>query len=195
MANKNGREIEIQVRVEKIGNLLKFLKQNAQFIGSEHQIDTYYSPIKNSFIDVRPVREWLRLRNSSGKYTVTYKNIRFEEDGRTHDKVEFESEIKDITQLENIFLALNFKPIVTVDKKRQIYVYKAYEVSIDSVDNLGDFVEIEYKGEVNSKKPSDITQEMVDFLRKNGCGKILRNYSGYPHQILFPNEVVSEEYH
>lgn len=33
---------------------------------------------------------------------------------------------------------------------------------------------------------------MVDFLKQVGCGKIIRNYVGYPFLMLFPSEVKYE---
>ena len=37
-----------------------------------------------------------------------------------------------------------------------------------------------------SKKTTD---EMVEFLKSLGCGKIERDYVGYPFKLLFPGEV------
>jgi len=34
---------------------------------------------------------------------------------------------------------------------------------------------------------------MIKFLKNIGCGKIKRNYVGYPFQLLFPSEVKLEE--
>ncbi len=64
-----------------------------------------------------------------------------------------------------------------------------YEIAVDSVKGLGDFVEIEHFGEAGDKPPEQITKEMVQFLKDIGCGEIKRNYVGYPFLILFPDEV------
>lgn len=87
--------------------------------------------------------------------------------------------------------ALNFKPLVVVDKVRKIWKYKNYEIGIDSVKKLGNFVEVEYIGD---KKviPDKVTVEMVNFLKELGCGKVERNYVGYPFQLLFGDEVKIE---
>ena len=97
-----------------------------------------------------------------------------------------------IDKIRKIFSALNFKSIVIVDKLRKIWTYKAYEVAIDSVKTLGNFVEVEYIGKDEKVNPEKVTGEMVDFLKKVGCGKITRNYVGYPFLILFPKEVKYE---
>ena len=97
-------------------------------------------------------------------------------------------------QVEKIFNSLEINPIVIVDKTRKIYKYKDYEISIDSIKSLGNFVEIEYKGKHTTKSPAKITDEMIKFLKDLNCGKISRNYVGYPFQMLFPKEVKYETF-
>ncbi len=194
MKNKKFIEIEIQVQLEKVKNLLKFLKKNAKFIGKEHQIDSYFTPAHRNFLAKKPIKEWLRLRNSSGKYSVNYKNWYYDKNGKSDYCDEFETEIKDIEALEKMFKALNVKPLTVVDKTREIYRYKDFEIAIDSVKNLGDYVEMEFKGKSNGKTAKDINEEMVKFLKDRNCGKIYRNYGGYPFKLLFPGQEKIEEY-
>jgi len=193
MSNAGDKEIEIQVQIEHSKDLISFLKKKAKFIGKERQIDKYFSPKHRDFLKVRPVVEWLRLRDSSGKLSINYKNWHVDKEGRSHFCDEYETPIGSIKQLESIFAPLGINQITVVDKTRKIYMYKNYEVSIDSIKGLGDFVEIEYKGKLGKKKPTDITKEMVKFLKDLNCGKISRNYVGYPFQLLFPKEVKIEE--
>ena len=189
----NNIEIEIQVNVEKIKPLIKFLKSNAVFRAKKHQIDEYFSPIHKDFLGVRPVSEWLRLRNTGKQYSINYKNWHYGKDNKSYYCDELETGIENIDKVRKILSALNFKSIVTVDKLRKTYTYKNYEVAIDSVKTLGDFVEIEYIGKDEKADPKKITAGMIDFLKKTGCGKIKRNYGGYPYLLLFPKEVKYEE--
>jgi adenylate cyclase class 2 len=189
----NDVEIEIQVNIEDSKPLIDFLTKNANFQKETHQIDEYFSPAHRNFIGVRPVNEWLRLRNADSKYSINYKNWHREKDGRDYYCDEYETKIEDLTQLKKILDVLNFKPLVKVDKVRRIWVYKDYEIAVDSVKNLGDFVEIEYIGKDEKVDPKEVTTEMINFLKGIGCGKIKRNYVGYPFQLLFPKEVKFEE--
>ncbi len=186
-------EIEIQVKIENSQPLLALLEKNADFNGEKQQKDEYFSPANRSFIEVRPIKEWLRLRNSGGKFSLNYKNWHYDEDGKSNYCDEYETEIGDLVQLKKILGTLNFKPLVQVDKLRRIWTYKDYEIAVDSVKGLGDFVEIEYIGKDKEIEPKKVTEEMVEFLKKAGCGKIKRNYVGYPFQLLFPEEVKFEE--
>jgi adenylate cyclase class 2 len=187
-------EIEIKVKVESTKDLIKFLKKEAKFLHKSHQIDQYYTPFHRNFIAVRPTPEWLRLRNSDGKFSINYKNWHYDKNGKSHYCDEYETKVEDIEQMKQIFTALNIKPLVVVDKIRESYLYKDYEVALDSVKNLGKFVEVEFKGKSQNKKPEDICSEMVAFLKEHQCGTIKRNYVGYPFQLLFPQEINVEEY-
>jgi len=186
-------EIEIQVNIENSKQLLEFLDKNGKFIGEKHQIDEYFSPAHRNFLKPRPMHEWLRLRDSNGKYSINYKNWHFDDSGKSYHGDEYESKIEDLKQVKEILEALDFKMCVEVDKLRKIWIYKDYEVAVDSVKNLGSFVEIEYKGKDDDVDPKKATEGMIAFLKGVGVGKIKRNYVGYPFQLLFPKEVKFEE--
>lgn len=141
-----------------------------------------------------PGDEWLRLRDDNGIFSVTYKNWHHGEDGKSTYCDEYETIIKNIGQAQLIFKALDMKELAKVEKQRSKYRYGDYEISIDKVKDLGDFVELEYSGHRDAKEAKVITDEMVQFLKKLGVGKIYRNYVGYPFQILFPNDLELEEY-
>lgn len=186
-------EIEIQVNIEDSKPLLDFLEKNANFQSEKHQLDEYFSPAHRNFIGVRPVKEWLRLRDSGGDYSINYKNWYFNKEGKSYYCDEYETKVEDKDQIKKILNVLNFKPIVVVDKTRKNWRYKDYDIAVDSVKGLGDFVEIEYIGENQEVEPEKVTEEMISFLKNLGCGKIKRNYVGYPFQLLFPEEVKLDE--
>jgi len=186
-------EIEIQVKIEKSQQLVEFLNKNAKFKFEDHQIDEYFTPSHRDFTSVRPVDEWLRLRDSSGKIFITYKNWHRDENGKSTYCDEYELSIEDIGRMKKIFQALNFKNVAVVDKTRKSWDYENFEISMDSIKGLGDFVEVEYKGSGENIDPKKIVSEMIKFLKGIGCGKIERNHVGYPFQLLFPNEVKFEE--
>ncbi|OGK18114.1 hypothetical protein A3D80_02115 [Candidatus Roizmanbacteria bacterium RIFCSPHIGHO2_02_FULL_40_13b] len=192
MAHKN-IEIEIQVNVENAKPLMAFLEKNGVFKGEKRQVDEYFSPAHRDFLAKRPVSEWLRLRDADGKYSMTYKNWHYDKKGKSMEFCdEVETNVESIEQTRKIFSALNLKSIALVDKVRKTWTYKEYEIAVDSVKTLGDFVEVEYIGNDENVDPEKVTGEMVAFLKKVGCGKITRNYVGYPFLMLFPDEVKYE---
>ncbi|MDD3190762.1 MAG: class IV adenylate cyclase [Candidatus Pacebacteria bacterium] len=174
-------------------NKILINKSNGAFQAEKHQVDEYFSPAHRNFLDIRPVEEWLRLRDADGKYSINYKNWHFEQDGKSHYCDKIETKVENINQMKNIFSALDFESMVIVDKLRKIYNYKDYEVAIDSVKNLGDFIEVEYIGTDEKISPAKVAGEMVDFLKEAGCENIMKNYVGYPFLLLFPEEAKYEE--
>ena len=185
-------EIEIQVKIENNKPLLEFLEKNAEFKAEKNQIDEYFSPAHRNFLKTRPVNEWLRLRSADGIYSINYKNWHSGENGKGNYCDEYETKVEDSDKAKKIFNAINFKSIVTVNKMRKIWVHKNYEIAVDSVKDLGNFVEIEYIGKNEKVDPKKITEEMVIFLKNLKLGKIERNYVGYPFMLLFKNEVKHE---
>lgn len=185
MAHGN-KEVEIKVKVENAASLLAFLGKNAEFKSEERQVDEYFTPAHRNFLAERPVREWLRLRDENGKFSVNYKNWHFDSNGKTSSCDEFETRVEDSAKLRSLFAAIGIKPVVKVDKARRKWHYENYEIAVDSVEGLGEFVEIELRG--SSADPKQVTDGMMDFLRQRGVGKIQRNYQGYPFLLLFPGE-------
>lgn len=189
MATPDCVEIEIQVQIEKLQSLSAFLKKFGRFVGKKTQHDTYFVPEHRNFLLERPVSEWLRIRESSGVSSVNYKHWHQDQKRRNLYCDELETEVTKGDQIKNLFAAVGMKPIITVHKVREIWVYQDYEISIDTVKHLGCFVEIEYCGTDPSREAPKIIREMIRFLKRLRCGKIARNYEGYPFQLLFPKEV------
>lgn len=105
MANKD-IEIEIQVNVEHSKPLIEFLEKNGNFQSEKRQIDEYFSPAHRDFLSVRPVAEWLRLRDDEGKYSLNYKNWHFDKNGKSHYCDEFETKLENIEPAKKIFRPL-----------------------------------------------------------------------------------------
>lgn len=191
-SNMKDVEIEIQVRISDDTKLRKFLEEKAEFTGESYQKDEYFTPQHRNFIGITPVAEWLRLRESSAG-SVTYKNWHYNSDGKGEYCDEYESDVGNIDQMRKIFAALNIAPVITVEKLRKTWRYDNYEIALDRVTDLGDFVEVEYKARHHQGSPKEILSEMIAFLKKIDCGKIEQNFVGYPFMLLYPNEVKFEE--
>lgn len=186
-------EIEIQVKIQNAEPLMAFLQKEADFVSESRQIDEYFTPPHRDFLAVRPIKEWLRLRSENGRNSITYKNWHYQADGRSYHADEFESTVENFESLKKLFAALNMRPLAVVDKLRKKWNYQDYEIALDEVKNLGDFVEIEYRGGGEVADTKKIYSEMVEFLKSLGCGKIERNNGGYPFLILFPEEAEYQE--
>lgn len=179
-------EIEIQARIQKSETLKKFLEEKAVLVSENQQIDEYFTPAHKNFVAVKPIEEWFRIREEKGKYTINYKKWHYE-NGIGMYADEYETIIGDKETARKIFLSLDLKPLIVVDKTRKKWNYENYEIAFDKVIGLGDFVEIEYKGK-EIVDPKITTDGMIAFLKNLDCGDIELNNGGYPMLLLFPED-------
>ncbi|MBI5138564.1 MAG: class IV adenylate cyclase [Candidatus Vogelbacteria bacterium] len=129
--------------------------------------------------------EWLRLRQEKSGNSINYKFWHKDKNSVANHCDELETKISDIEPLRRLLSALNFIPRIVVDKVRRSWVYNDWEVSIDSVKNLGTFVELEYKGRMRKPDPDKITQEMREFIANLRLGRVEENQRGYPYMLLY----------
>ncbi len=141
---KDNIEMEIKVKLtkEEYDNLNRTMKLIGKFLLQSNQQDIYY---QSDYLG-EDINKLLRLRLSGNKKVLTYKtynnNMYYEE---------YEVEIDNSNNMMKIFDFIGLRKITEVKKERMIYSYEdKYEVSLDKVDNLGYFVEIEVKGPINN---------------------------------------------
>lgn len=182
--NMNNKEIEIRVRVEKKEPLLNFLEKHGSLKSEKHQSDEYFTPAHKNFIKEKPIKEWLRLRKEGDKYSLDYKNWHYNDDGKAYHCDEYEVKLENADGLVNILKALNFESLIIVDKQRKTFQFENYEIALDSVKELGDYVEVEYKGEEDILDTKKIAEEMKAFIEKTGCQILEQDFVGYPYLLI-----------
>ena len=181
-------EIEVQVKVENVQPLLNLLNESGKFVAEKRQVDEYFTPAHKDFTAIRPIKEWLRLRDEGNKYSITYKNWHYLDDGSSWHCDEYETTVENLNQAKKILSALDAKSLVTVNKTRKIWNHDDYEIAIDFIEGLGDFVEIEFKGEGSDREVQAVADKMIQFLKDLDCGELKLNNGGYPFLLMFPSE-------
>lgn len=176
-------ETEIKIRLEKweFENLQKFFESKATFINESRQVDTYFEPGHRKFLKDgdAEVEEWLRIGIRGNKKILNYKHWY---DNKYCD--EYEVTIDNEDNLEKIFKILGLKSIAVVDKTRYKYMYlDKYEISLDYVESLGFFIEIEVKN-----YNMDALREYDELIRlacdlKLDLSKLDKR--GYPYHLLY----------
>jgi adenylate cyclase class 2 len=157
--NKNNIEVELRYKVKNKKKLLKWLEKNAKKAYEFRQIDEYYTPAHKNYFDKKYPSEYLRIRKSGDKYSITYKYWHSKGGGKEYSHCdEYKTDVEDGKQMRKIFKALNFKLLVVVDKHRTAYNYKNFEIVIDVVKSLGTICEVEVKG---MYKSVDEAQKMI----------------------------------
>lgn len=176
-------EIEVKYPLNNTKEVIARLEQLGAQEGilRDMQEDIYFTPAHRDFLDGDVVSEWLRLRKGKGGESVTFKRY-LPLGSRYADHCdEYESTISDIKAMELMFEALDMKEIVRVHKERSTWRLEDTEVALDNVKGLGDFLEIEYKGEGTLEEARAHLQEV---LQKLGAKVGEEDKRGYPYLLL-----------
>ncbi|WP_024806018.1 class IV adenylate cyclase [Nocardia sp. BMG51109] len=149
---------------------------------SRRQIDAYYNAPHRDFLAPEAVSEWLRLRTADDGASLNYKrwhpvDVRV----KTHAD-EYETPVGDAEAVRRLLIALDFTPMVTVDKTRETWRLPEVEIVIDHVAAAGDFVEFEFKGD--AEDVTDATATLDRFITDLGIDLGDTINRGYPHMLL-----------
>jgi len=158
------REIEIKLKASdleavaaKLGELGCALSEpvHQEDINFIHKDDVkWFETTSENFL-------YPRLRIQTGKsHTFTVKKPLTNE----MDCIEHELQIDDVGALRSIMELFGYKEGVTVRKQRRTCVYGDYAITLDEVEQLGSFVEIERV--VEDGDPGKIQSEMFAFAKE-----------------------------
>jgi len=155
-------EVEIKQRADHERVRRRLEAMDADPLGAVVQVDTYYDAPHRDFAEtdealrVRRERAGAETGTESGETTahLTYKGPLVEAESKTRQ--EFETAVGDDEALDAILDALGFEPAATVEKERRRFGVGEYTVTLDTVESLGEFVEIE----------TDADEEGVDTARE-----------------------------
>lgn len=138
------REIEIKARVANKQALLALLMEQGIDVGAPvTQHDRVFGMIGPNEDDGDNDLPWLRIRSEmqdeATKHIFTFKKSVTNQ----MDSIEHETEVFDDGELEKIITRLGFVPYSDLVKTRQKARLGDIEICIDTVDGLGDFIEVE----------------------------------------------------
>jgi len=169
-------EIEIKARVNNLASLRKqVLSLGAKKITDKHQVDIYLSPPHKSFFNTR---YYLRVRQDLINKTASFDYHVLKSSGKYSVCEETEVGIKDGKILLKILKELDFTEICTIDKKREVFRYQDFEIVLDKVKNLGDFIEIELQGNFRNRRKHK--NRIIEILKKLGVKQSQYcEYGGY----------------
>ncbi|RDI72962.1 class IV adenylate cyclase [Halopelagius longus] len=144
-------EVEVKVRADRDGVRAKLDDGRAERVGRVRQVDTYYDAPHRDFAatdEALRIRRETRLGDGDGEKgdgettaRVTYKGPLVEAESKT--RAEHETEVADGGTMDAVLDGLGFEPAATVEKEREFYRVDGYTVTLDAVEGVGEFVEIE----------------------------------------------------
>lgn len=172
MAYKN-KEIEVKFFLKNTPEVIDFLNNNARKNNhEENQTDTYFTPAHKNFLEPEYPFQWLRIRESKKGISLNYKHFYPENQKETDYCDEFEAVISSPI-VKNIFEKLDFKKLVEVKKNRNSWMYKDVEISIDQVEELGAFIELEITTHFDDPKVAK--SYLYDIVKEICSGGLRRN--------------------
>ncbi|MEZ0346735.1 MAG: class IV adenylate cyclase [Infirmifilum sp.] len=141
-------EVEVKFRCtdpEGIRNKLRSM--HSEYVDTVEMLDIY---LQHPCRDFQQSDEALRVRHIKSTLTgqedieLTYKGPRKE--GWAKTRVELVVKVDKLNELLLVLDKLGFKVVARIAKHREFYLLEGVEVSLDKVEDLGNFVEIEDKG-------------------------------------------------
>lgn len=132
-------EVEVKARIDNFKDIEVRLDEiGAVKSKTEFQEDIYFqSPI----VDYAKTDEALRIRTTDNDIFITYKGPKLNKDAKTRKEVEMS--IESAEKARDIFTEIGFRPVRTVRKNRQYYTYENFEISLDDIEGLPPYMEIE----------------------------------------------------
>jgi adenylate cyclase class 2 len=159
-------EVELKVPANHDAVRQALERIGAESIGVVEQVDTYYDP---PHVDFAETDQALRLRTErdrdglaadataeaaggvetesdgtgadSSAGVLTYKGPLVDEESKT--RREIESPVLDAPGIDDLLNAVGFDPAATVEKRRERYRVGDVVVTLDTIADLGEFVEVE----------------------------------------------------
>ena len=175
------REIEIKLRVNNLEELEQKLKDAGLVISKEiNQHDIVYSRIDDTHDYTESYKGCIivRIRNQDGASIL---NLKKQLSGEM-DNLEYETKVEDGEAMHQILLTLGWKPEVEVKKVRKKGKIGEYEICLDRVEKLGDFVELE-KLTDDSADPEKVRDELFKIAESFGLSRNDEETKGYDTQI------------
>jgi len=134
-------ELEMKAKIDRYsqGRIDQIIKR-AEFLQEKYEEDIYFSsPIR----DFKETDEALRVRYSGENTILTYKGPKLDKISKSRE--EFEAFVSG--DIEEILQKLGYRMVLNVRKKRRVYAYREFTVSIDDVEDLGEYIEVELKSD------------------------------------------------
>ncbi len=181
-------EVEIRSKCANLNKLKnKIISIGAVHIKTEVLIDKVFGRPKDLDNNTKIIegRFSARIRKNEKKTLVEFKQIK-----RNGIGLEFSSPVPEISDGEEFLTSLGYEEAFTVSKVRDTFQITDFELCLDRVDILGDYLEIEHtsdkknksillkeckemlssidpKMKIESKKYGDLMQDLINSTTKN----------------------------
>ncbi len=154
-------EVETKLKIDGIELIEERIKGLiGDYKGEKTEIDLYFD---HPDIHIFDGGRALRVRDSGGKYRITYKGPK--KDDVTTSREEIEIGIESASEMIKILDELGFYEICKVKKLRKTYILEDLVITLDNVADLGEFIEVEGKAS-NDREFEAKKDEIFKLLKK-----------------------------
>lgn len=110
-----------------------------------------------------------KIKKKDDSNFITYKVDEFDDDGKWLYSNEYETQINDISIINNILERLGLNKLITIHNKKRTYKYQDYEIVLENVKDLGHFLEVEFctNKDIDVKAKKREIQNFIDSLSLN----------------------------
>lgn len=150
-------EVEAKFRLKP--GVEEKIKEIAKFVEEKDELDVY---LNHPCRDFAKTDEALRIRIEK-KIKLTYKGPKVDSETKSREEVNVVVNSSDETL--KLFEFLGFKKFRTVRKRRKIFRLEKAIICVDSVEGLGDFIEIEVEGGLENKEEIFRIAEILGYSR------------------------------
>lgn len=173
-------EVEVKLNADHPPVRARLEDADAQFLGSVTQTDDYYNHPTRDFAETDEALRIRREPNEDERGELTFKGPLVETESKT--RRELETGVDDAETLASILTALDFDAVATVRKTRDRYSLDGFTVSLDEVDGVGTFVEVETTALESAI--DDERERAYDLLRRLGLDPADHTTQSYLEMVL-----------
>ena len=175
------KEVEIQVIIKNPEKAEEKLNKTGKYIKTRKQIDKYFIPPEENFFEKNPPIEYLRIRFEKDGNHLNYSFLNFDKNGDLISTDEYETLIREPKVVEEILKKIRLIQVVTVKKIRKYFDCGNFEITIDQVEGLGNFMEIEAKNLLGT--PLETKKKCKKFLKELEIEYEIKKEMGYPRML------------
>ena len=172
-------EVETKLKIDCIEHIEERIKGLiGEYKGEKTEIDLYFD---HPNMQILSGGRALRVRDSGGKYRLTYKGPK--KDDETTSRAEIEIGIESAREMIGILDELGFYEICEVKKLRKTYLLEDLVITLDNVADLGEFIEVEGKAS-NDREFEEKKGEIFKLLKKLGLSTEAISQRSYLEMLL-----------
>ncbi|MBO8181897.1 MAG: class IV adenylate cyclase [Archaeoglobus sp.] len=166
-------EIEAKFRLENAEEVERKVEEFAEFVIDKIEEDIYFS---FSFRDFSKTDEAVRIRRDVEGVTLAYKGPKIDRETKAREEIKVRIFSEDYENAIAFLEKLGLRKFAKVKKRRKIYRKDNVLICLDSLEGLGDFIEIEVespnldtaKEEIfRLAKTLGVSESLADSIRKS----------------------------